>query len=235
MVAWIICQPISPPLHVYKLRSRASQSRTRHFTIHSITHFVSCSQLLTASNFLLQLSKKETLLERSFFKTPEGDDDDELKISFVWSRLPEVYQKEMRRNSLETIQNWEDFERALRNAETVVKIDSDVAPAAPREASGDGRNRGKRHASQANNWYPGKKQDRKHSLFTPLRDQFPAHNAPPASSSNAEQRGNRPWLSNQGGGGNHNQGYQRNQKPHWKNKGDQQNQLPADNTGKGKP
>jgi hypothetical protein len=49
MVAWIIRQPISPPLHVYKLRSRASQSRTQHFTIHSITHFVSCSQLLTPS------------------------------------------------------------------------------------------------------------------------------------------------------------------------------------------
>jgi hypothetical protein len=47
MVAWIIRQPISPPLHVYKLRLRASQSRGRHFTIHLITHFVSCSQLLT--------------------------------------------------------------------------------------------------------------------------------------------------------------------------------------------
>jgi hypothetical protein len=47
MVTWIIRQPISPPLHVYKLRSRASQSRTRHFTIHLITHFVSCSRLLT--------------------------------------------------------------------------------------------------------------------------------------------------------------------------------------------
>jgi hypothetical protein len=47
MVTWIICQPISPPLHVYKLRSRTSQSRTRHFTIHLTTHFVSCSQLLT--------------------------------------------------------------------------------------------------------------------------------------------------------------------------------------------
>jgi hypothetical protein len=34
-------------LHVYKLRSRTSQSKTRHFTIHLTTHFVSCSQLLT--------------------------------------------------------------------------------------------------------------------------------------------------------------------------------------------
>jgi hypothetical protein len=49
MVTSIIRQPISPPLHVYKLRSRTSQSRTRHFTIHLTTHFVSCSQLLTPS------------------------------------------------------------------------------------------------------------------------------------------------------------------------------------------
>jgi hypothetical protein len=56
MVAWIIRQPISPPLHVYKLRSRASQSRTRHFTIHSITHFVSCSQLLTPQAFFARQS-----------------------------------------------------------------------------------------------------------------------------------------------------------------------------------
>jgi hypothetical protein len=34
-------------LHVYKLRSRTSQSKIRHFTIHLTTHFVSCSQLLT--------------------------------------------------------------------------------------------------------------------------------------------------------------------------------------------
>jgi hypothetical protein len=189
----------------------------------------------TVVSFLLYLSKKETLLERSFFKTPEGDDDDELKISFVWSCLPDAYQKEMRRNSLEAIQTWEDFERALRNAETVAKIDSDVAPAAPRGASGDGHNRGKRHASQANNRYPGKKQDRKKSSSTPSRDLFPAHNAPPATGINAEQRGNHPRQNNQGGDGTQNQGYQRDQKPHWKNKGNQQNHLLTDNAGKGKP
>jgi hypothetical protein len=194
----------------------------------------------TVSSFLLYLSKKEALLNRSFFKTPEGDDDDELKISFVWSRLPEVYQKEMRRNSLETIRTWEDFERALRNAETVAKIDSDVAPVAPRGASGDGHNRGKRHASQTSNRYPDKKQDRKHSSSMPLSNQSPAHNAPPAYGSNAEQRGNRLWQNNQGGGGDQNYryqnyGYQRNQKLHWKNKSNQQNQPLADNAGKGKP
>jgi hypothetical protein len=47
MVTWIIRQPISLRLHVYKLRSRTSQSKTRHFTIHLTTHFVSCPQLLT--------------------------------------------------------------------------------------------------------------------------------------------------------------------------------------------
>jgi hypothetical protein len=199
----------------------------------------------TVSGFLLQLSKKEALLKRSFFKTPEGNDDDELKISFVWARVPEAYQREMRRHALEAIQNWEDFERALRNAETVAKIDSDGAPAAPRGASGNGQNGGKRHSSQANNRHPGKKQDRKYSSSTPSRDQSPAHNVPPASGSNAEQRGNRPWHTSQGGGGNQNQGYQRNQKPHWKNKsnqkphwenkGDQQNQPLADSAGKDKP
>jgi hypothetical protein len=52
MVTWIIRQPISLPLHVYKLRSRTSQSSTLHFTIHLISHKVSCSHLLTAPSTL---------------------------------------------------------------------------------------------------------------------------------------------------------------------------------------
>jgi hypothetical protein len=47
MVTWIMRQAISPPLHVYKLRSWTSQSTTQHFTIHLTSHFVFCSQLLT--------------------------------------------------------------------------------------------------------------------------------------------------------------------------------------------
>jgi hypothetical protein len=190
----------------------------------------------SVNSFLLQLSKRESLLQRSFFRTPGGDDDDELKISFVWARLPDAHQKEMKRNSLEAIHTWEDFERALRNAETVVKADADAAPAASRGTSGDGPGRNKRQASQTSTRFPGKKQDRKPSYpFSSSRDQSPAHNAPPASSSNAEQRGNRLWQNNHSGGGYQNQGYQRNQKPHWKNKGNQQNQPLADNAGKGKP
>ena len=189
------------------------------------------------NSFLLQLKKKETLLQRNFFKTLDGDDDDELKISFVWSKLPESYQREMKRHSLEAVSTWADFERALLNAESAVRIDSDSAASAPRGASGDGQGRSKRHASHGNNRFPGKKQDRRQSLASGSRDQSPANNAPPenqhASGSNAEQRSNRPWQNNQGGGGNQN-GYQRNQKPHWKNKSDQQ--PPAgDAAGKDKP
>jgi hypothetical protein len=49
MVTWIIRQPISPPLHVYKLRLRISRWKTLHLTIHLTSHFVSCSPLLTVS------------------------------------------------------------------------------------------------------------------------------------------------------------------------------------------
>jgi hypothetical protein len=47
MVTWIIRQLISPPLHVYKLRTRTFRSRTGHSTIHLTSHFVSCTLLLT--------------------------------------------------------------------------------------------------------------------------------------------------------------------------------------------
>jgi hypothetical protein len=72
MVAWIIRQPISPPLHVYKLRSRASQSRTRHFTIHSITHFVFCSQLLTVVVLATRAGVHEAANLRALVSWPIG-------------------------------------------------------------------------------------------------------------------------------------------------------------------
>ena len=50
MVTWIIRQPISPQLHVYKPTSQTSRSSELHFTIHTTLHFVSCSQLLTLVN-----------------------------------------------------------------------------------------------------------------------------------------------------------------------------------------
>ena len=41
MVTWIIHQPISPPLHVYKLRLRPFQANTQHRTIHLTLQFTS--------------------------------------------------------------------------------------------------------------------------------------------------------------------------------------------------
>jgi hypothetical protein len=74
------------------------------------------------NSFMLQLGKRESLLKRSFFKLPNGADDDELKIAFIWSKVPESYRRELQRNgSLEAIYTWEEFERALRNAETALE------------------------------------------------------------------------------------------------------------------
>jgi hypothetical protein len=47
------------------------------------------------NSFMLQLGKRESLLERSFFKLPNGADDDELKIAFIWSKVPESYRREL--------------------------------------------------------------------------------------------------------------------------------------------
>ena len=115
----------------------------------------------TVNSFLLQLSKRESLLPRSFFKTPDDQDDDEAKIAFVWSRIPDVMRREMQRHgAFEAIQTWSDFERALRNAETANR-----ALSAPNSTQGStdafsGR-RGKR--PNAHNDQGGKRQDRKPS------------------------------------------------------------------------
>jgi hypothetical protein len=70
------------------------------------------------NEFLSQLSKKESLLPRSFFKTPEGADDHEAKIAYVWSKIPDLYRREMQRQgNFQLITTWEEFERCLLNAE----------------------------------------------------------------------------------------------------------------------
>jgi hypothetical protein len=86
MVTWIIRQQISPPLHVYKLRSRTSQSRTRHFTIHLIAHFVSCSQLLTlALHFQERLSNPYDIFKEAISQLDMEEREFRLrKLTLSW-------------------------------------------------------------------------------------------------------------------------------------------------------
>jgi hypothetical protein len=72
--------------------------------------------------FLLHLGKSESVLTRSFFKTPTGSDDDEAKIAFVWAKIPDSIKREMQRHGgFSSITSWGDFERSLRNAESATR------------------------------------------------------------------------------------------------------------------
>lgn len=190
------------------------------------------------NSFMLQLGKREGLLERSFFKLPDGRDDDELKIAFIWSKIPEPYRRELQRNgSLKTIHTWEEFERALRDAETA------LAPAdsakAPRGVSDDGQAKGKRNASgQFNPKATGKKQDRK-----PSSQGFQQRRQSPSGGDSSSRNQSR---SSQGGDSRSDTQERRweNKNPHWRNKdhGDsrRQEQGPKrdnarDDAGKDKP
>ncbi|KAF1830764.1 hypothetical protein BDW02DRAFT_582635 [Decorospora gaudefroyi] len=115
----------------------------------------------SVNTFLLQLSKRESLLPRSFFKTPDDQDDNEAKIAFVWAKIPDIMRREMQRHGgFETIHTWIDFERALRNAETANR--AVIAPLISQGSSeGFGRRRGKRPNVQTDQG--GKRQDRKPS------------------------------------------------------------------------
>jgi hypothetical protein len=186
------------------------------------------------NSFMLQLGKRESLLERSFFKLPNGADDDELKIAFIWSKVPESYRRELQRNgSLEAIHTWEEFERALRNAETALEP---AGPAkTPRGAAEGGQPRGKRNASgQSTPKSSGKKQDRKPSSSGFQRRQSPGDDSSrnQSRSSRRDSHGEpseRPWE---------------NKNSHWRNKdqGDARRQDKGpkkdhsrDDTGKDKP
>ncbi|KAF1934692.1 hypothetical protein EJ02DRAFT_489872 [Clathrospora elynae] len=119
----------------------------------------------TVSSFLLQLSRKENLLPHSFFKMEDGTDNDEFKIAFVWSKIPDTYRRKIQRSgSLETVTLWSGFERILRNAKTATCPINNTALSLGN--AGDGSAQGKRQASQllpSNKWVGGKKQDRKPS------------------------------------------------------------------------
>ncbi|KAH8701175.1 hypothetical protein GQ44DRAFT_717998 [Phaeosphaeriaceae sp. PMI808] len=180
----------------------------------------------TLNSFLLHLSKKESLLPESF---PKLDDNEELKISYVWAKAPDTYQKELQRNgSLNSINNWEEFERAIRNAETAISTAGTRAPRALPEGSSP---RHKRQATSHGNGTPfGKKQDRKQPFKrrpSPGRDSTPTE----APQSPAHAPGARPNNNTRNYEPDSQQGYQ---KPHWKNRN---NNYPSreDNEGKEKP
>ena len=137
----------------------------------------------SVNTFLLQLSKRESLLPRSFFKTPDDQDDDEAKIAFVWAKIPDIMRREMQRHGgFETIHTWIDFERALRNAETANR--TVIAPSLSQGgSSGSVGRRGKRpntHTDQG-----GKRQDRRPSTQS-------GRTSP--SRSDGGPKGNRPFT-----------------------------------------
>ncbi|KAF2827149.1 hypothetical protein CC86DRAFT_406369 [Ophiobolus disseminans] len=180
----------------------------------------------SVNNFLLQLSKKESLLTHSFFKIAEGDDDDEFKIAFVWSKIPEAYRREIMRNgALETIAVWAEFERVLRNAETAVK--PEPGPSKSRSSTGEGMQGNKRLASstQPAGKSSGKKQDQRPSSYgyndrrSPRRedrdagrdtgrDAGPQQSRPHSGGWNNREKREDSRGINQGG----------NQRAHWKNR-----------------
>lgn len=194
----------------------------------------------SVNSFLLQLSKKESLLTRSFFKQANGEVDHEYKIAFVWSKIPDGHRREIMRNgALQDLVLWDDFERALRNAEAA--IHPVAAPMGLRNQSADGTTRSKRHnPSQSNSWNTGKKQDRKQPFparrTSPGRSDDNPNLARPAGGQQGWQdqsdhrQGGRGGSSYRGGG---------HQKPHWKNREDRRRPDPdvklAGESGNGKP
>jgi hypothetical protein len=172
----------------------------------------------SVNSFLLQLSKKESLLSRSFFKTPAGDDDHEAKIAFVWSRAPESHRREIMRNgSLQTITLWSEFERVLRNAETAAQPAAGAPSSRTQPVEGPQRNKRQNSTTQQPFRGYGKRQDRKNSTqgfgnhqSSPLRADDPptGPQAPAGWQSSGQRNDNRPYNDSKNG----------YQKPHWKNR-----------------
>ena len=167
----------------------------------------------SVNTFLMQLSRRESLLPHSFFKFEDGSDDHEFKIAFVWARTPQVLQREIQRNgSLEHLHVWPDFERTLRNAETATGTKS---------GSKKIDHSGKRPANSP-----------------PRRKQFKRQNSKEATTTQSEP-GSAPPQSRYQGGAQNNQ--QRNskdsgyQKPHWKNRDNRSQERRQQESGKEKP
>jgi hypothetical protein len=196
----------------------------------------------TVNHFLLQLGKTESVLQHSFFKMPEGDDDDELKIAFVWSKIPELYCREVQRTGvLQHLTLWEDFERALRNAETAVKPEGTRAG---RNSFGNGPNKNKRGATspRPSKGFTGKKQDRKlpyqrnNDRSSPRREGNP-HKDRQQSGGNSNS-GQREYHQGDHHDENHGYNGSNSRKPHWKNRNERSGDKPRNSdvdSGKEKP
>ena len=177
----------------------------------------------STNSFLMLLSRRESLLPRSFFKFDDGTEDHEFKIAFIWSKIPEPLQKEIQRNgTLEHIQEWSEFERALRNAETAVGPQKSTSEKSDRQAMGKRgptsppRRRFKRQNSRGN---------------TPTHSDSGTVPGEPRQPSTAPGQNSGRWTSR--GGGNQSQARD-HQKSHWKNR-DQGNSQQKQDQGKGKP
>lgn len=168
-------------------------------------------------NFLTNVESR--LEERPFNGEMSGD---LLKISFVWSRMPEHLRVEMRRaGQLKSVNTWEAFERALRDAETAVGATqgpgtSQATPGQAPSGQAQQRSGGKRPASQTTTGSKGnnrssKKQDRRPS--------------------GGRQRSTSPKPGLSGKESSHPQGKEGNRREHWKNR----NKDSEEQQGNGKP
>ena len=181
------------------------------------------------NSFLLQLGKKEALTSNNFF---DRFPDDELKIAYVWSKLPDSYTRELQRSGvLENIKTWLKFERAVRNAETAV---ASSVPRAPRQGTEDastGGQKNKRHASsQITNSYRKKKRDYRTSSQSHQRSRDASPAADRRSNAGDDKKNDSRPNSSYG-----------NQRSHWKNKdrdqkrNDRDDKRRDDDAGKARP
>ena len=181
------------------------------------------------NSFLLQLGKKEALTSNNFF---DRFPDDELKIAYVWSKLPDSYTRELQRSGvLENIKTWLEFERAVRNAETAVASSVPRAPRQRTEDASTGGQKNKRHASsQITNSYRKKKRDYRTSSQSHQRSRDASPAADRRSNAGDDKKNDSRPNSSYG-----------NQRSHWKNKdrdqkrNDRDDKRRDDDAGKARP
>ena len=208
------------------------------------------------NEFLSQLSKKESLLPRSFFKTLTGDDDHELKIAFIWSKIPEVYRREMQRQgNFQSIVTWEEFERCLLNAEAASR--PPLGTSSSRNAASDNAERP--NAAKRNSFQQGrepKRRDRKYSNSSNRASPARGDHAPRGGryqggggssyrgndnrredrrDDHDDRRDNRQSDRGDRRDGNRDNGRVNNRPEHWKNRGNNNNGSKPDDAGKANP
>ncbi|KAF2647065.1 hypothetical protein K491DRAFT_347627 [Lophiostoma macrostomum CBS 122681] len=171
------------------------------------------------NDFMNYFTRFESALESPPFQGPRGEELHELKISVVWSKLPDPIRREMQRNgSLQNVKVWSDFERAVRNAETATR---DEAPRAPRVVPG---------AQNASS-------KRIHSGSVPQDRKFkrPAKQSDTASTtSNSRSQSTASQPRSEGKSQNWRDDSDWPRKPHWKHR-DNRDKPEEKDAGKGKP